>query len=83
MSGAGSAYSIGIVSAVFIERDERTDGGQFHSSVAAFCGAKTYNPCLRNVLLLYLRAVNTQRQLQMLSCKAAQGNDLPKVQHGL
>jgi hypothetical protein len=63
MSGAGSAYSIidgivsstfgrryplplGIVSAVFIERDERTD---------------VDNPYLRNVLLLYLGTVKTQR----------------------
>ena len=52
-------------------------------SVAALCGAKEYNPCLRNVLLLYLGTVKTQRQLQTLSCNAAQGKDLPKVQHGL
>ena len=52
-------------------------------SVAAFCGAKKYNPGLRNALLLYLGTVKTQRQFQMLSCKAVQGKDLPKVQHGL
>ena len=52
-------------------------------SIAAFCGAKKCNPCLRNVLLLYLGTVKTQRQFQMLSCKAGQGNDLPEVQHGL
>ncbi len=46
-------------------------------SVAAFCGAKKFNPCLRNVLLLYLGTVKTQRQLQMLFCKAGR---LPKVQ---
>jgi hypothetical protein len=51
--------------------------------IAAFCGAKKYNPCLRNVLLVYLGTVKTQRQFQMLSCKTAQGKDLPKVQHGL
>ena len=59
---------------------------QSHASavlVAAFYGAKKYNPRLGNVLLLYLRTVNTQRQFQMLSCKAAQGKDLPNVQHGL
>ena len=42
-------------------------------SVAAFCGAKKYNPCLRNVLILYLGTVKTQQQLQMLSRKVAQG----------
>ena len=52
-------------------------------SVAAFCGAKKYNPCLQNVLLLYAGTVKTPRQFQMLSCNAAQGKDLPKVQHGL
>jgi integrase len=52
-------------------------------SVAAFCGAKWYNPCLRNVLILCLGTVKTQRQFQMLSCKAVQGKDLPKVPHGL
>jgi hypothetical protein len=52
-------------------------------SVAAFCGAKKCNPCLRNVLLLYLGTDKTQRQFQMLSWKAAQGKDLPKVQHDL
>jgi len=41
--------------------------------------SEKYNPRLRNVLLLYLGTVNTQRQFQTLSCKAAQGNDLPKV----
>jgi hypothetical protein len=46
--------------------------------VAAFYGAKTYNPRLRNVLLLYLGTVNTRRQFQMLSCEAAQGNDCLK-----
>ena len=46
-------------------------------SVAAFCGAKKCNPCLRNVLLLYLGTVNAPRQFQMLSCKAAQGYDMP------
>jgi hypothetical protein len=51
-------------------------------SIAAFRGAKKCNPCLRNVLLLYLGTVRTQRQFQMLSCKAGRGNDLPKVQHG-
>ena len=30
-SAGVSPFSLGIVSAVFIERDERTDGGQFHS----------------------------------------------------
>jgi hypothetical protein len=48
-------------------------------SVAAFCGAKRYNPCLRSVLLLYLGTVKTQRQFQMLSCKAAQGKDVMKL----
>ena len=52
-------------------------------SFAAFCGAKKCNPCLRNVLLLYLGTVKTPRQFQMLSCKAAQGKDLPRLQHGL
>ena len=39
-------------------------------SVAAFCGAKRITHELRNVLLLYLGTVKTQRQFQMLSCKA-------------
>jgi hypothetical protein len=30
-------------------------------SVAAFRGAKKYNPCLRKVLLVYLGTVKTQR----------------------
>ena len=44
-------------------------------SVAAFLRSEKYNPCLRNVLLLYLGAVKTPRQLQMLSCKGTQGKD--------
>jgi hypothetical protein len=39
---------------------------------------KKYNPCLGNVLLLYLGTVRTRRQFQMLSCNAAQGKDLAK-----
>jgi hypothetical protein len=45
--------------------------------------SKKYNPGLRKVLLLYLGTVKTQRQFQVLSCKAAQGKDLPYVQYGL
>ena len=48
------------------------DGGALPFSVAALCGAKEYNPCLRNVLILYLGTVETQRQ-------AAQDKDLPKM----
>ena len=72
---------LGIVSAVFIEHEERTDGGQFHSIAVLnrrVQRSEKYNPCLRNVLLLYLGTVKTRRQFQMLSCKGAQGKDLPK-----
>ena len=33
---------------------------ELESALAAFCGAKKCNPCLRNVLLLYLGTVKTQ-----------------------
>jgi len=52
-------------------------------SVAAFCGARACNPCLRDVLLVCLGAVKTQRQFRMLSCKAAQGRVCLNAQHGL
>ena len=47
-------------------------------SVAAFCRAKKCNH-VSGAFCYYVSGRSNSRQFQMLSCKAAQGNDLPKV----
>ena len=65
----------------FIERDERTDGRQFQGIAVLSRPRSAEQNSITHVSGTFCYYVSGR--LQMLSCKAARGKDLPKVQHSL